>query len=241
MKPFCLRQWLVILSVLFSFFVQAQPHYNSFFRATVNVPVNKKVKIDTEFQHRRQNGYSTVNPLGKNLMFSARGWVHYQAVPNVRFSFSPFAYFLHNKIILHKADEQVAVGNEIRFSVSAETQHRISGKLNAVYRPGGEYRLLENYDIPVLRIRNRLGLRYRINPKSNIFIYDELFINGAGVNRRHLFDHNRIVAGIEHTMNSKIKLEMGYMYIDRLPLQNTIRLYENIFFVNFTYTISNYL
>src|SRR5690606_30412083 len=43
--------WISIAQTL-----QAQQHYNAWFRGTLSVPVGKKFKIDTEFQHRRQNG-----------------------------------------------------------------------------------------------------------------------------------------------------------------------------------------
>ena len=57
---------------------QAQQHYNTWFRGTLSTSVGKKLKIDNEFQHRRQNGFENENMFDRNLMFTYRNWVHYQ-------------------------------------------------------------------------------------------------------------------------------------------------------------------
>ena len=89
--------WISIAQTL-----QAQQHYNAWFRSTLSVPVGNKFKIDNEFQHRRQNGFENKNMFDKNLMFTLRSWVHYQHKEDIKFSFSPFAYFSHYKIIQKK-------------------------------------------------------------------------------------------------------------------------------------------
>src|SRR5690606_40999827 len=95
--------WISIAQTL-----QAQQHYNVWFRSTLSVPVGKKFKIDTEFQHRRQNGFNNTNLFDKNLMFTFRNWVHYQHNEDVKLSLSPFAYFSNYKIIQKQSDEVVS-------------------------------------------------------------------------------------------------------------------------------------
>lgn len=101
-----------------------------------------------------------------------------------------------------------------------------------------EYRFMNNYPSSIVRVRNRLGLQYKINPKLNMVAYDEFFINLRGTNREHIFDHNRIAMSFEYEVKPKLKLEAGYMHITRLPLQAGNLLYENNVFFNVAYTIN---
>ena len=80
--------WISIAQTL-----QAQYHYNVWFRSTLSVPVGNKFKIDTEFQHRRQNGFENKNMFDKNLMFTLRSWVHYQHKEDIKFSFFAIRLF----------------------------------------------------------------------------------------------------------------------------------------------------
>lgn len=89
--------WISIAQTL-----QAQQHYNAWFRGTLSVPVGNKFKIDNEFQHRRQNGFNNADMFDRNLMFTYRNWVHYQHNSAIKFSLSPFAYFSNYKIIQKK-------------------------------------------------------------------------------------------------------------------------------------------
>ena len=121
--------WISIAQTL-----QAQQHYNAWFRSTLSVPVGNKFKIDNEFQHRRQNGFENKNMFDKNLMFTLRSWVHYQHKEDIKFSFSPFAYFSHYKIIQKKNDEVASPNNEIRFSAAIELHHVIVKRFYIVDR-----------------------------------------------------------------------------------------------------------
>src|SRR5690554_3569418 len=103
--------WISIVQTL-----QAQQHYNAWFRSTLSFPVGKKFKIDTEFQHRRQNGFENKNMFDKNLMFTLRSWVHYQHKEVKKFSFCHLANFSNNRIIKTKKTKTETQNNEIRFS-----------------------------------------------------------------------------------------------------------------------------
>ncbi|WP_240186956.1 DUF2490 domain-containing protein [Pedobacter nanyangensis] len=121
--------WVFIAQTL-----QAQKHYNAWFRSTLSVPVGEKFKVDNEFQHRRQSGFQNGNMLDNDLMFTFRNWVHYQHNPNLKFSVSPFAYFSHYRIIQDKPDKEAAPNSEVRFSVAEELQHKIYKRIYLVNR-----------------------------------------------------------------------------------------------------------
>jgi hypothetical protein len=212
-------------------------HDNSWFRATLSISLSKNLQVDAELQHRRQNGFSNSDMLDKSLMASARTWVHYRYRPDIRFSASPFAFFLHQKPIVHESDEKAASTQEIRFALAAELRHDRPGRVSAFYRASLEYRLLNNYPASVIRFRNRLGLTCDIHRKLQMFVYDELFLNADGINPAHVFDHNRIAAGFACEMAPAVKLEAGYVYISRLPLQAEALLYENNVFVSLTFRL----
>jgi hypothetical protein len=71
---------LVILAMMVSFFqpLQAQHHYNTWFRGMLSIPFVEKIKIDNAFQHSRQNSFENENMFDNNLMFTYRNWVHYE-------------------------------------------------------------------------------------------------------------------------------------------------------------------
>lgn len=224
--------WITIAQTL-----QAQHHYNAWFRSTLSVPIDEKFKVDNEFQHRRQNGFDNENLFEKNLMFTYRNWVHYQHSEDVKFSVSPFAYFSHYKIIQKQTDEIVSPISEIRFSTAVEWQHEILKKFYIVDRSAVEYRIFDNNQTDITRLRNRFGFRYDFAEKLNLGIFDELLFNLSGTSQYHFFDHHRLGLNVEYRVIPTVKMDLGYMYISRLPLINTTKLYENNFYLNLTYQL----
>ena len=224
--------WISIAQTL-----QAQHHYNAWFRSTLSVPVDEKFKIDTEFQHRRQNGFEHKNMLDKNLMFTLRSWVHYQHNSAIKFSFSPFAYFSHYRIVQNKTDETVTPNSEIRFSAAVELQHIIVKKLYVVDRTAIEYRMFNNNLSDITRLRNRFGFRYDFTDKIKLSVFDELLFNITGTTHDHFFDHDRLGLNLEYTVLPYLKFDIGYIHIARLPLTSTTKLNENNIFLNLTYQL----
>ncbi len=216
---------------------QAQQHYNVWFRGTLSVPVGKKFKIDNEFQHRRQNGFENENLLDKNLMLAYRTWVQYQHNEDVKFSLSPFAYFSNYKIIQKQSDEVVSPNSEIRFSAAVELQHIIVKKFYVVDRTAIEYRMFDNNQSDITRLRNRFGFRYDFTEKLKLSIYDELLFNLSGTTQHHFFDHDRIGLTLEYKILPYLKFDIGYIHIARLPLTSTTKLQENNIFLNLTYQL----
>ena len=224
--------WISIAQTL-----QAQYHYNVWFRSTLSVPVGNKFKIDTEFEHRRQNGFENKNMFDKNLMFTFRNWVHYQHNEDVKFSLSPFAYFSNYKIIQKQSDEVVSPNSEIRFSAAVELQHIIVKKFYVVDRTAIEYRMFDNNQSNITRLRNRFGFRYDFTEKLKLSIYDELLFNLSGTTQHHFYNHDRIGLTLEFKVLPYLKFDIGYIHIARLPLTSTTKLHENNIFLNLTYQL----
>jgi len=224
--------WISIAQTL-----QAQQHYNAWFRGTLSVPVGKKFKIDNEFQHRRQNGFNNADMFDRNLMFTYRNWLHYQHNEDVKFSLSPFAYFSHYKIIQKQSDVIAQPNNEIRFSAAVELQHIIVKKFYVVDRTAIEYRMFDNNQSNITRLRNRFGFRYDFTEKLKLSIYDELLFNLSGTTQHHFFDHDRIGLTLEFKVLPYLKFDIGYTHIARLPLTSTTKLHENNIFLNLTYQL----
>ena len=220
--------------------LQAQHHNNMWFRSTLSIPAGEKFKIDVEFQHRRQSGFDNGNMFNKNLMFTYRNWVHYQHSKDLRFSVSPFAYFLHYKVIQKQTDEAESPNNEVRFSAAAEWQHEILRKFYIVDRSAIEYRIFSNHQTDITRLRNRFGFRYDFAEKLKLGIFDEMLFNLSGTSHHHFFDHHRLGLNVEYKVIPKMKMDMGYMYISRLPLTSTAKIYESNFFLNLTYQLKKH-
>lgn len=232
---------IILVAAAAAFFsgrgAKAQQHYNFWFRGTLATPLGKKIRIDSEFQHRRQSGFDNNYMLDKSLMFTFRSWLHYEYSKNTKFSLSPFARFAHYKIIQKQTDESVQPATEIRISASADFQQLIFEKFYLTSRNAIEYRILSNPDIDVVRVRNRFGGKYELNDRFKLFFFDELLLNINGAPVSHFFDHNRLGLGLEYHFLPKVKIELGYIGVTRLPLTSTKEVYESNLILNLTYLI----
>lgn len=233
------RGRLLILVLFTVYAVHAQPHYNSWFRGTVRFPVSERTFIDAELQHRRQNGYQNASMFDKNLMFTFRTWVQYAASKKVTLFISPGALFSHYRIIQQPADENVHPVRETRFSAGAEFKVPVYNRLFMLYRPAAEYRVFNNSQRNITRVRNRLGLRHEFKQQTSIMLYDELFVNTSGAGSEHFFYHNRIGFNLSYSVRPNIKIDIGYIYINRLPLTGEETLNENNFLLHLTYKLKD--
>jgi len=181
--------WIAIAQTL-----QAHQHYNVWFRGTFGVSAGEKFKIDNEFQHRRQNGFDNANLFDRNLMFTYRNWVHYQHNSTIKFSVSPFAYFSNYKIIQKQAEENTTPpSSEIRLSAATEMQQLILKKIFVVSRTAVEYRIFDDSQSDILRLRGRLGFRYDFTENIKLSVFDELLLNINSPKKDHVFDHMRLI------------------------------------------------
>lgn len=228
--------------ILFLFFARTLParlHDNFWFRTTLSIPLNSKISFDTEFQHRRQNGFYNQNMFDKSLMFTFRNWIHYQPASRVKISVSPFAYFRHYRIIQKESDSGSTPVAEVRFSAAAEFQPRIFAKVFLVDRVALEYRMFQTAQSDMVRFRNRFGFRWAYNSNINVSVFDEILLNVSEMNSNHFGDHNRLGFILEYKMLNRIKFETGYIYIYRISPNPALQIAENNVFLNLTYQIHN--
>jgi hypothetical protein len=219
-----------IVVLFFGYQSEAQEHNNLWFRTTLSLNLNPKLKVDLELQNRWQNEFEKPANIDKLLMMSFRNWIFYQHSQEVRFSVSPLALFNNYKIIQNKADEMALPNKEFRLSAAIEMQHMLTSKIPFIYRSALEYRIFNNSS-PISRFRNRFGILYIFSPKFRIGAYNEILVNVEGTNLDHFFDHNRTSVDLEYQLVSNIKLNLGFIKILRQPLyQNTIISEHNVFF-----------
>ena len=198
--------------------------------------MNEKLKTEIELIHRRQNDFESNNLFDKNLVHATRTWIYYKQNKDVVYGISPFAYFSNYKIIQKESDAVAKPTNEYRFTASLELQHQLAKNFYVVDRTAIEYRAFEGSIENTTRLRNRLAFRYDFNSNYNVAIGDEILINTTGTDALHIFDQNRIFTNFSYKLNSAVKLDIGYIYISRLPQINLDLIDDNNFYLNFTYT-----
>jgi hypothetical protein len=198
--------------------------------------LNEKFKTEVELIHRRQNDFESNNLFDKNLVYATRTWIYYKQNKDVVYGLSPFAYFSNYKIIQKVSDAVAKPTNEYRFTASLELQHQLAKNFYVVDRTAIEYRAFEGSIENTTRLRNRLAFRYDFNSKYNVAIGDEILVNTTGTDAQHIFDQNRIFTNFSYKLNSSVKLDLGYIYISRLPQINLDLIDDNNFYLNFTYT-----
>ena len=214
----------------------AQHHANAWFRASVKVPVGAKFMLDNEFQHRRQNGIENHNMFERDLLYSYRNWVKYQHKEDLAFSISPFAYFKHYRMVQNHADLSAAPLHEWRFSAAVDMQHELFPHFFIVDRIALEYRTFES-NPGIMRLCNKFGLRYEILPSQHIAVHDEHILNLLGTPVDHFYDHERLTVDVEYQVISGLKMNLGYMFLSRLPQNSKHRIHENNLFFNVSYVI----
>jgi hypothetical protein len=62
-------------------------------------------------------------------------------------------------------------------------------------------------------------------------------VNATGTGNAHFFDHNRVGFNLEYKVSPDLKIDIGYIYINRLPLSEMETLNENNFLLQFTYKL----
>jgi hypothetical protein len=222
----------------FVFFTCNAAHYfNSWYRITVGVAIKEKWRVDAEFNYRRQNDLGSQNPFDRHLLMAFRPWIIHRTNDRLTLAFSPFAYFRNYPIILREKDRLRKATNEFRFSAYADFQQPLARRFFSTSRFWVEYRLFENEPKHVIRLRFRMGLRYDFSKKTSLQIFEEAFFNVSDFSKIHSFDHNRVFTQFAYTPHPSIRLELGYIFVMRLP-RTAIKAYpESNVVLNVLFTI----
>lgn len=232
-----MKKFLLIILILFSRNAVAQHHYNAWFRVSGSYGFSSKFSTNVELQYRKQNGFGNENLCDKELMQSARLWFYYQQKKQVMLGFSPIALFEHHRIIQLANDEKATPVIEKRMSAMFKAQTELKKKLHFVAGTKAEYRTFNHQNNDVLRLRQLIGLNYKLSDKMEASFSDELFVNALGVSSMHIFDQNRILLQLSYSPKPKWKLEVGYVHINRILLSNVDIMEDENFFINLNYKI----
>lgn len=237
-----------ILIFVFSLFIvplyyaQNASHNNVWTRLSFTIPFTNKIKTEAEFQKRFQNDITlsnSGNPFQENLMNSVRLWGHLKVNSKFIFSISPFAYFQHSSIITNTNEKLKNKTYEVRYTIAGDYKQKIKNNLTVFNRLGIEYRDLKNNGQDnIIRLRNKLGLKYDINKKWNVSIFDEYFANLNSTDQEHLFDHNRVGILGSFFASKSIKLDVGFIHISRLPKNKFEQLHDDNFVIMLYYTFN---
>jgi hypothetical protein len=233
---------LFLFSGLNSIFGQSESHYNSWSRLSISNVLSNNYRSEVEFQLRGQNDSSIANnnPFHNELMQSVRTWLHCKYGTKFTFSLSPFAYFKHAAIIYSESDKSKNHSYEIRFTLAADFKQKLISKTTFFNRLAFEFRDFKNNNNEnVHRIRNKIGIKYDFNKKWNISVFDEYFINTNSPDKKHFYDHNRIGIMAGFSPVSNVKIDFGYIAINRLPKNKIETMNENNFLVMLYYTFKN--
>jgi len=232
------KQRNILLSVVFVFSqadIQAQMHNNTWFRVTVNNSISKQIKLDTELQHRRQNGFDNRNFLDERLLWSGRLWLHYQQSELLKLSLSPIAYFSNYKIIEKPIDEDAKPNQELRFSMALEWKFPVKNRFSFLTRPAFEFRDFISNNAQVLRVRNRIGLQVSCSDKLKLTVYDDLFFNLASSSSFKAFDQNRMGLSLEYPISPQFKVDFSYMFLMRSVSSDDEFIKENNLMLNLSF------
>lgn len=226
---------VVIVFFLGTLLVQSQTDNNFWFKSIVSYSLNDKIKIDQEFQHRRQSDYGNSNLLDKNLMFNYRVWGQYKLDEDIKILISPYGYFSNYRMIEKQGDDKIEPQKEIRFSVASEFQKEILNRFFLIERLGMDYRVFELDHQKTLRLRNRFGIKYQLFNNVYFSLTDEVLFNVADSSNVISFDQNRIGTNLEFKLSSIIKVDIGYMYLIRTSTLNGDYLQQNNYSINLSF------
>lgn len=222
-------------------FAQQSMHTNLWSRVSATQPVNSKLKAEVEFQKRWQND-GTVNSnttFDTKLMSSLRFWTHYQFNDKLIFLISPFAYYENEPVINKESDKTKKSSYENRYAVALEFNQKLTDKLKLQSKTGIEYRDFKNTAPDYFRCREKLSLKYSFNTKFALLGYDEILINTTNSNGLHIFDQNRLGFSLIYNPITMLKLELGYLKIERSQKSISGLLHEKDIVVNCYYTLPN--
>ena len=235
-------------SLLLLFFInlslaQNNSHNNVWTRFSITNEIHTKFKLEIEAQKRWQNNVTLQNSnnfFQEELMKSVRFWTHYKFNSKLNFSISPFAYFQHTAIITAESDMLKKKSYEIRYTAAADYKEKVLAKTYFIDRLALEYRDFKNNNNDnVIRLRNKIAFKHEFNKKWSLMAFDELFLNLNSSDKKHLFDHNRIGITGSFIPSEKIKIDFGYIRIERLPKNNLESMSENNFLIMIYYTFKN--
>lgn len=226
--------FIVALFVFQNFY--AQDFTQFWLRTTLYYKISSKFSSSIELHHRTESLYNTESPFRYPMTNACRLWLVYKLSDHETINFSPYAFFSNHPQIRKEQDVLNSNSNEHRIHLQYENKLRTGKVWSLNSRFGVEYRIFEgNQDL--FRLRFREALSYSITEKINIQIYDELFLNTMNVDKKHLFDQNRIGVVSNYVLSDKLKMELGVNHIQSMPRNGIILMNNLMFQTNWIYSL----
>jgi len=232
---------LILLVTSATVFAQNTSHTNFWSKIAIAQPLTNKINAEAEFQKRVQKD-TDENSNGipdYKLLSSFRFWIYYKLNDNITFIASPFAYFENNPIINIESDKNKISSYENRYTAAVELNKIITTKIKLQNRTGLEYRNFINTSPDYFRLREKLSIKITITPKLSLIGYDEILINSKSTNGLHNFDQNRLGINFSYNPTKKIKIDLGYMKVERSQKNSLDNLFENNIVLNTYFTLPN--
>lgn len=228
--------FLISFSVTFFNSVFGQDYTQCWIRTSVQHKLSSKFYSSLELHHRSQSSLNTESPFRYPLTNALRLWLIYKLSDHETINLSPYAFFSNHPQIRKEQDVSNSNSNEHRIHLQYENKLRTGKGLSLNSRFGGEYRIFEGSK-DLFRLRFREALSYSITEKINIQIYDELFLNTMNVDKKHLFDQNRIGVVSNYVLSDKLKMELGVTHIQSMPRNGIIIMNNLMFQTNWIYSL----
>ena len=224
--------------LLFFSTLNSQSHCLSWSKNTLSFQLNRHIQVDLELQHRRQNGLNNCFILENKLGTSLRSWVHYQKNEFWKFSFSPIAWFSHNKLINSYSNQFENPEYEIRTSVSGERKFNLMNHYEATTRLGLESRHFISQNSSQLRLRNRLSIIKHLNKYLSLNGFIEVFIITTTSLKKSAYEHNRIGLSLSALPQKQFRVEATFIGIYRNRPVNLFSSLEKNLLLSLCYTIN---
>ena len=224
-----------------TFFAQNASHTNFWSKIALTQIITNKISAEAEFQKRWQNDIinNPNNYVDYKLATSLRFWIYFKPNENTTICLSPFSYFENNPIIKTESDKSKISSYENRYAAAIELSYNRITKLKLQTRTGIEYRNFINNSPDYFRFREKLSIKFTINSKLILTGFDEILINSNSLNGLHNFDQNRLGTSLSYSPTKRIKIELGYIKIERSQRNSIDNLLENNLVLNTYFTLPN--
>ena len=211
--------------------------FNQFWlKTTLQYMLSPELSSSIELHYRTQSLHNTESAFRYPLTNAMRLWLVYKLSDHETLNFSPYAFFSNYPQISKDQDVLNSNANEHRIHLQYENKRSTDNLWSLISRFGGEYRIFEGNQA-LFRLRFREALSRSVTKKINIQIYDELFLNTMNVDKKHLFDQNRIGLVSSYNISDKLKMELGVTHIQSMPRYGSIIMNNLMFQMNWFYSL----
>ena len=209
-----MKKYIIIVALLSSGVVHAQNRNELWTKINITKSINEHVRIGTDIQYRRQNGFEDHNMFRFSMTKSVRLWTFYRLHQSWTIILSPIAYFSNR--VVNGDTKETQGATEIRAMIGASqdvTLGKLVSKNRFLYevssikanKPGRSirqrYRLQNSFIFPLIEMTDDAKVNYGI---TNELLFRSMSGSAA-------FDQNRLYSGFQWKA-SQMDINIGYQY-----------------------------